>query len=203
MANPTECSNLISPPITLRVGPAAVTLHVSEEILCRLPFFKAALTGNFRESTERSITMPEDTPEVMAALIEYLYNDVYTYTYDAEITANEPVSDRKQGEFHVALYAVASKYDCQPLVDAAVRNFMTVLEALGDADCLSLWKAAYANDLPISRWGIAEAGCGFVKGLPKQLENLYELNLEEVMRVFEEYPALATDVLRVLVTKKI
>lgn len=197
------CRNLLSPPITLRIGPAEVTFHVSEEILHRLPFFKAALTGHFRESTERAITMPEDSPEVIAALIEYLYNDVYTYTYDDENTMDVPISDLKQGEFHVSLYAAASKYDCQPLAEVAVRNFMTVLGALGDADCLRLWKAAYAHDLPMSKWGITEPGCGFVKGLEAQLKNLYANHAEEVAQVFEEYPTLATDVLRVVITKGI
>lgn len=147
--------------------------------------------------------MPEDSPEVMAALIEYLYNDVYTYTYDAENTMDAPLADLKRGKFHVSVYAVASKYDCQPLAEVSVRNFMTVLRALGDVDCLRLWKAAYAHDLPMLKWGITAPGCAFVYGLEGQLKNLYKNNAEEVAQVFEEYPTLATDVLRVVITKGI
>lgn len=169
-------------------------------MLCRLPYFRAALTGGFREAVDNRIVMPEDSPDTMAALIEFLYHGVYTYTYTSATTSDTPASDVSQGEFHVAVYAVADRYDCRPLADAAVSHFMNVLQQLGELDSLMLWKAAYANDLPMSKWGLKDAKNHVVAGLAEQLRLLYRDHEAEVEEVFKLYPVLATDVLRLVVT---
>lgn len=192
--------NLISPQVTLCVGPKKITFHVSRDVLCRLPYFQAALTGGFREAADNEIVMPEERPDTIAALVEFLYNGVYTYTYTST-TADAPPSDLAQGEFHVAVYAVADRYDCQPLAHGAVANFMHVLQQLGELDCLMLWKAAYAHDLPLSKWGTQDGENQVVAGLASQLRVLYRDHKEEVQEVFKMYPTLATDILEQVVTK--
>lgn len=193
---------MLSPPVTLSVGPNATTFHVSQDILCRLPFFRAALTGEFLEATTKAITMPEDEPETLAALIEFLYNGVYTYTYDGERGSDTPAVDLTEGQFHIAVYSVASKYDCPLLANGAVRNFCRVLRELDSVNCLRLWKTAYDNDLPLSKWGrVPDSKPPGAAELQKQLQILYADHAEEVAQVFHDYPALATDVLRVVITK--
>ncbi|KAF8472170.1 hypothetical protein BDZ91DRAFT_791186 [Kalaharituber pfeilii] len=88
-----EFANLISSPIvTLIVGQSdldpevpqmanmsdIVTFSVHEHILIRVPFFAAALRGQFREAREKVIHLPEDDPEVLSKLIEYLYTGGYS-----------------------------------------------------------------------------------------------------------------------------
>lgn len=142
--------------------------------------------------------MPEDTPETVAALIEWLYNGCYTYVYSSSANTPPP-NDLAQGTFHVSVYAVAAKYDCQALADEAMRNFAHVLEGLDGAECLGLWKAAYANDLPLIKWKPEDEMKGFGQRLVRILKGMYEQGVE-VEEVFEQFPRLATDVLRLAVT---
>lgn len=171
------------------------------DILCRLPYFRAALTGGFREAVDKRIVIPGDSPNAMAALIEFLYHGVYTYTYTSATTTDTPPSDLAHGEFQVAVYAVADRYGCQALADEAVRNFMYVLERLSELDCLMLYKVAYENDLPMAKWGIKDAKKEFVANLARQLGVLYRDHAEEVEDVFKQYPTLATDFLRLVITR--
>lgn len=145
--------------------------------------------------------MPEESPNTMAALIEFLYHGVYTYTYTSATTTDTPPNDLAQGEFHVAVYAVADRYDCQPLAEEAVRHFMCVLEQLKELDCLLLYKVAYENDLPMAKWGVKGAKKEFVANLARQLGVLYRDHAEEVEGVFKLHPTLATDVLRLVITR--
>lgn len=118
-----------------------ITLHAREDMLCRLPFFVAALHGGFKEAAEKAISMPEDYPDVISALLEYLSTDTYTYAYQSE-TIN------KEAElfFHLDLYAAAKKYGAENLMHEATENFVEVLKAVRDcsgASRLRLWRHAY------------------------------------------------------------
>ena len=66
------------------VGPktAAVRFTVHSSILTKIPFFDAALNGKFKEAETKIMHLPEDTPEIMAKLIEYLYTGKYTVDQD-------------------------------------------------------------------------------------------------------------------------
>lgn len=198
----------MSPIVTLVVGEEAVEFHACESILCSLPFFRAAFQGGFREAAEKKITMPEDEPETLAALIEFLYNGNYTYAYDPRTTKRSdsavttrvsPVADLPEGEFHVRVYATATKYSCQPLVKVAAKNFMYILLQLKDIDVVRYWKTAYENGLFISDWEDDDSLTGFRTGLGKLLKDLYVAHREEMDKTFAECPALGTDLLRVAV----
>lgn len=192
----------MSPIATLRVGKKQIEFHAYEDILCRLPFFRAALKGKFKEATEKVIDMPEDEPEIISALVEFLYTGVYTYTYQPRETAfsedasNTPIRDLTQGLFHVDVYATASKYDCPLLVEGAVRNFTAVLKELKGIDIVRLWKAAYAKGLYLSEWGTDEVLREFKDGLGKLVTVLYSTHREEMEGTMSEFPALGCDLLR-------
>lgn len=196
----------MSPIVTIFVGPDSVEFHAYQDTLCRLPFFRAALQGEFREASEKKITMPEDEPEIISALIEFLYTGSYTYTYDpeattvSETTEDTPVSDLTEGSFHVSVYTVAFKYDCQLLVRAAVASFTHVLKQLNGISVIRLWKAAYAKGLFLSECENDGDLDEFKGGLAKLLKVLYETDREEMESTISEYPALSSDFLRLVVS---
>lgn len=126
---------------------------------------------------------------------------MYTYTFTGTTTADPTPSDLAQGEFHVAVYTVADRYDCQPLAHRGVANFVRVLQHLGERDCLILWKAAYADDLPLSKWGTQDRGNLGVPGLGKLLRVLYRDHKRVVQAVCKMYATLATDISEWVVAK--
>lgn len=189
--------------VTIHVGPEAVIFYGYEDILCRTPFFRAALQGKFKEAAEKIIKMPEEKPEIFSALIEHLYTGNYTYTYDPDATpcANgTPTPDLAQGCFHASVYAVAFTYDWPPLASDAMSNFLSVLPKLAGMDIVRLWKAGYENGLtlPVCADGGRLAEFGMV--LPKLLKGLYKTDGEEMESTVSEFPALANDFMSLLVS---
>lgn len=196
----------MSPIVILNIGPDNTEFRAHEDILCQLPFFRAALQGGFKEASEKTITMPEDEPATIAALVEFLSTGSYTYTFepqetnDVAETADIPVSDVTQGSFHVAVYATASKYDCEKLVEGSLRNFKYVLEQLKGLDVIRLWKAAYMKGLYLSQFETDNEPQAFLKGLPELVGEAYRTHREEMDGMVSEYPALASDLLRLVTT---
>ncbi|KAL0631462.1 hypothetical protein Q9L58_009672 [Maublancomyces gigas] len=141
MALQYEC--LASPTIALHVGTGldTVTLHAREDMLCKVPFFAAALLGGFKEAIEKTISMPEDSPHIISAMLEYLATTSYTYAYNTV-----PIDKEAEVSFHLDLYAAAKKYGAVDLMEDAVRNFVGSLGELEDcpgAIRLRLWRHAY------------------------------------------------------------
>lgn len=192
----------MSPVVTLLVGTDNIEFHAYEATLCRVPFFRAALQGEFKEAIEKKITLPEDEPEIFSALIEHLYTGTYTYTYDTTTVLDDdtPICDLSEGCFHVSVYAVAFKYGWQPLVDAAVSNFLFVLPKLTGIDIVRIWKAAYENGLTVSACSDGGRLADFQKSLPTVLKGLYQTDSEEMQCTISEMPTLANDFMRLLVS---
>lgn len=196
----------MSPIVILRIGPDNTQFRAYEDILCQLSFFRAALQGGFKEATEKTITMPEDEPATIAALIEFLSTSSYTYTYESQQiddvaeTAEIPVSDVTQGTFHVAVYAMASKYGCEKLVDGSLRNFTDVLKELKGDDVISLLKVASRQGLYLSKLETNSDLQTFVKGLPQLVAEAYATHREEMESMVSDYPVLASDLLRLIST---
>lgn len=192
----------MSPIITLYVGPERIEMHCHEDTLCHLPFFLAALQGNFKEGSEKTITMPEDDPSKVSALIEFLYTGNYTYTYDLSSAqlhegSNTPVGDLAEGLYHVGVYVVASKYDCPGLSEMAIQNFTVVANELDDIDTLRLWKGAYSADLylPRHREDFEQYRSG--QGLVAWVRGLFDEHGEEMDETMSECPKLSCDLLRI------
>lgn len=195
----------MSPPVTLLVGADRILFHTSQHVLCRLPFFRAALQGQFREASEQSLTMPEDEPQNIAAMIEFLYTSNYTYQYgtdggtDGDPDIGCPAPALAEGLYHVGVYATAHKYDCDSLAKAALENFVYVLRHLKGVEVMRLWKAAYAENLQLENiegHGKLEK---FKRDLPKWLKELYTEQRAAVEAMAVEYPLFMSDLLRLLV----
>ena len=57
--------------VSLVVGESNTAFHVHEaDLFDASPFFKAAFTSDFRESAERSMTLPEDDEDIFELFIE-------------------------------------------------------------------------------------------------------------------------------------
>ena len=73
----TSSSTLTSAIITICVGPEQRLFAGHEEILCQSPFFEAACHGQFIESNAKRINLPEEQPEILSSVLEYLYKGDY------------------------------------------------------------------------------------------------------------------------------
>lgn len=69
-------STLTSAIITICVGSDQRLFAGHEEVLSRSPFFLAALKGQFLDSSRR-INLPDEQPEILSAVLEYLYKGDY------------------------------------------------------------------------------------------------------------------------------
>ena len=63
-----------NPIVTLNVGPDKRTFHVHQELLFKYSsVFKAAFSGECRESSERCMALPEDDPEAVERFMQWFY----------------------------------------------------------------------------------------------------------------------------------
>lgn len=159
---PTQHSDLTSPITTLIVGPGPepTTFYVHTEGLLRLPFFAAALQGDFLEAHSNVIRMPEDNPEIVSKLIEYLYTDQYQPNFDpVTIPAGaESLSASMENHYvkmlHSQVFILADKYDCPGLRQLSLHN---LLERFGAVEIeepqmlLDYWVYIYENTSGQSR----------------------------------------------------
>lgn len=59
---------------TVLVGPDAKPFNVHEELLTlHSPFFRAALTGNFKEAEDKTVTLKEEDPKIFEFFVHWLY----------------------------------------------------------------------------------------------------------------------------------
>lgn len=196
----------MSPPVTLVIGPDNTLFHTSQSILCRLPFFRAALQGGFLEASDQRITMPEDEPQTVAALIEFLYTGSYTYSYraspeaadEAAVELTTPATELVEGVYHAGVYSTAQKYGCAGLEEAALKAFMFVLGHLKGVDVMHLWEAAYAKDLTLSAVEERVEVEEFRAGLPRMMRELYTLHPTDMMQISVDYPELLHDLARLV-----
>lgn len=184
----------MSPLVALHVGPDAVVFHASQAALYKLPFFRGALQHS-SEAADKVIRMPEEQPVVIAALLEHIFTGSYTYTH----VGDTPMPDLVQGCFHMRVYAVAARYACPTLVADAMHNFVSVLEQLEGMDVMRLWQAAYESGLTLDVCEHAGVMGKFGVGLPRLLKRLYRDEGEAMKNMVVGFPALASDLMRLLV----
>jgi hypothetical protein len=70
-------SSLTSAIITICVGPEQRLFAAHEDVLCISPFFSDCCRGQFLESHGKRINLPEEQPEVLSCILEYLYKGDY------------------------------------------------------------------------------------------------------------------------------
>jgi hypothetical protein len=69
--------NLTSAIVTIIVGHDQRLFAAHEDVLSHSPYFAEALRGQFFESTNRRIDLPNEEPEIFSCILEYLYKGDY------------------------------------------------------------------------------------------------------------------------------
>ncbi|KAF8427957.1 hypothetical protein EV426DRAFT_589116 [Tirmania nivea] len=133
---------LTSPIIKLVVGNNHIQFNVPQIILCKLPFFQAALQGQFREASEKIIKMPDDDPEIVSKMVEVLTRGEYSLPSIA-LEGTQTAETRLQCKlFHAQVYLLGEKYSCDALCEVASR-FLQVLPITGKEKVLEYMVLVY------------------------------------------------------------
>lgn len=70
-------SNLTSAIVTICVGHEQRLFAAHEEVLSVSPFFSSRCRGQFLESGNKRVNLPEEQPEVLSSILEFLYKGDY------------------------------------------------------------------------------------------------------------------------------
>lgn len=108
--------------VTLLVGEAKTAFQVHEAVLFEVSsFFKAAFTSKFRESSERTMALPEDDESVFDDFVDWLYHRRY----------DMPKTSQGADDFqrHVQLFVLADKYGVAGLKSLTLNNIFNLLKS--------------------------------------------------------------------------
>ncbi|CRG92560.1 hypothetical protein PISL3812_09622 [Talaromyces islandicus] len=75
--SPPAGSPLTSPIVTLVVGHEKRLFAAHEDVLSRSAFFEAVLRDQFLESSGKKVDLPDEEPEILSCILEYLYKGDY------------------------------------------------------------------------------------------------------------------------------
>ena len=78
MTNPSDFANFsISAIITISVGREQRLFAAHEDVLSHSPWFQTLCSGQFFQTTNKRIDLPDEEPEVFSSILEYLYKGDY------------------------------------------------------------------------------------------------------------------------------
>ncbi|KAK9597471.1 hypothetical protein V6000_002051 [Aspergillus fumigatus] len=165
--SPTKSTSIV----TISVGPEARLFAAHEATLCISPFFAAACCRAQAQSPSPdspnkriSISLPDEQPEILSCILEYLYKGDYTpraiYNRHRETWELENTGPDTNGQttnatiFHhatgsvilrdTAVYCAAQKYGLEPLKRLALRK-QGLHSGIQCSTILSSARYAYAN----------------------------------------------------------
>jgi len=75
--SPPIGAELNSPIITLVVGHDQRLFAAHEDVLCRSSFFSSCLKGQFFDSNSKKVELPDEEPEILSCVLEFLYKGDY------------------------------------------------------------------------------------------------------------------------------
>ncbi|RMZ80232.1 hypothetical protein DV738_g2908, partial [Chaetothyriales sp. CBS 135597] len=144
MESPTVGSALTSPIVTFVVGVEQRLFAAHEDVLCRSPFFAATLKGKFLDDSTKKVNLPEEEPEILSCVLEFLYKGDYyprllhdkrRNTWDLEDAQDDKNGGRGGSESTIRLpgvggdvlrdtvvYCAAEKYGLDELKRLALRK---------------------------------------------------------------------------------
>ncbi|EXJ73311.1 uncharacterized protein A1O5_03071 [Cladophialophora psammophila CBS 110553] len=145
--SPPVGSTLTSAIVTICVGPEQRLFAGHEEVLSRSPFFEAACKGQFFESNARRINLPDEQPEILSAVLEYLYRgDYYPKLLHNKKKDTWELEDEANGS-NVTIYHHAAK---QTLMRDTVIYCSAELYGLEELKRLALRKQGLRQGMQIS-----------------------------------------------------
>jgi len=75
--SPPVGSTLTSPIVTLVVGHDQRLFAAHEEVLCHSPYLASLLKGKFLDGGAKKVELPDEEPEILSCILEYLYKGDY------------------------------------------------------------------------------------------------------------------------------
>jgi hypothetical protein len=114
-----------------------------EDVLCFSPYFAAALRGKFLDGGAKKLELPDEEPEVLSCVLEFLYKGDYyprlmhnkrRNTWDLEDAQDSKLGGRGSSESTISLpgigdvlrdtivYCAAEKYGLEELKRLALRK---------------------------------------------------------------------------------
>ncbi|KAF2151888.1 hypothetical protein K461DRAFT_294761 [Myriangium duriaei CBS 260.36] len=130
---------------TVLVGKHKTAFSVHTAIICRQsPFFKAALEGNWIESEQQTVKLPEDDPDTFSDFLKWLYSG--TVDPPVAATSNETRLDISP---HINLYVLAEKLqtpDCKQKVLSVLWNFANRIKHIPVDVVVTAWDGTTAHD---------------------------------------------------------
>jgi hypothetical protein len=134
--------NLTAPLVTIHAGPEAVSFSVHKHVLVRADFFAKCLAeGRFSEAASNTISLPEESPRNMAAILRFLYTGMVSGD-DDDIglvyhwgVYEDRCQDRKVLSAKIAnlidLYVVADRYCIQAMCDKSLTFIEEIVQHWG------------------------------------------------------------------------
>ncbi|RPB28788.1 hypothetical protein L211DRAFT_844863 [Terfezia boudieri ATCC MYA-4762] len=124
-------NSLQGPQITI-VLQTGFKYYVPEDVLCKLPFFALALRAGYRETLTKVVNLPEDDPELVRCLLQYLLTGEYQVPPSVEANTRTQNGDNKEPRiqlklFHTSVLIIADKYLCDGLSRLAAINVRKVV----------------------------------------------------------------------------
>jgi hypothetical protein len=142
--SPPVGSTLTSPIVTLIVGREQRLFAAHEDVLSHSPFFAAALKGQFLEASSKKVELPEEEPEILSCILEFLYKGDYyprlfhnkrRNTWELEDAQDQKTGGRGSCESTIylsavgaeilrdtAIYCAAERYGLEDLKRLALRK---------------------------------------------------------------------------------
>jgi hypothetical protein len=144
LESPSVGSSLTSPIITIVVGHDQRLFAAHEDVLCHSPYFAAALRGKFLQDSTKKLELPDEEPEILSCVLEFLYKGDYyprllhnkrRNTWDLEDAQEAKTGGRGNSESTINLpsaggdvlrdtvvYCAAEKYGLEELKRLALRK---------------------------------------------------------------------------------
>ncbi|KAK3636855.1 hypothetical protein LTR56_013966 [Elasticomyces elasticus] len=114
--------------LTIHCGGQDFRVH-KYPLLTQSPWFRTALSGAWAKGTPvgtvATLTIEEDDPEILKALLKYFYIPTYD---DSTRGTLSPAT------FAVKIYAIADKYDAKALCDMAASKLSKSLDPMNDVE---------------------------------------------------------------------
>lgn len=145
-----------SPIVTLVVGREARIFAAHEDVLAKSPVFASFLRSQYMEPSGKRITIPDEEPEILSSVLEYLYKDDYSprLVHNKRRDTWEIESNDEATIFHQAtgtellkdtvIYCAADKYRLDDLKRIALRK-QGLRTGIQCNTILSSARYAYAN----------------------------------------------------------
>jgi hypothetical protein len=151
---------ILSTIITISVGHEQRLFAAHEDVLSHSPWFQAACSGQFFQSANKRIDLPDEEPEVFSSILEYLYKGDYyprlefskkrnNWTLEDggnDNGAGEPIVYTPTGPVlkDTVIYCQAEKYGLHELKKLALRK-QGLQSGVQCSTILTSARYAYAN----------------------------------------------------------